>query len=194
MAADLRDDLPDVPKYPALLKHMVLAVFLKGHLPRARRPKSRNKIPVPSSPNKDIFDPTKFNAAMDIALAQLKKYGYITERSSRLEVTLTSKGKRLDADHKRESGGMTKTRKFDKYYIQLIEEHKKRVSKRAPKQSQSEQEKVKERPEPLSPRDRQLQPPQHKLTPGRRRLTPPKRVLTRPEYVLKPPMKFAPPK
>jgi len=116
-----------IPDYPALLKHMVLAIFVSNRLPRQRPAFSKNKIPVRSSPNKDAFDPTKFNAAMDVALAQLKKYQMITEKSSRTLVTLTAKGRDRDNAHKREPGSRTKTRRFDKLYIQLIIEGKKRV-------------------------------------------------------------------
>lgn len=123
------EDLPQVPQYPVLFKHMVLAIFLEGNLSRARPAHSRNKIPVKSSPNKDGFDPTKFNAAMDIALAQLKKYGMITEKSSRAGIQLTSKGRERDATHKKEPQGATKTRRFDKFYEKLLIEGKKRVNK-----------------------------------------------------------------
>lgn len=128
---ELTDDeeLPDVPPYPVLFKHMVLAIFLEADLPRQRPPFSRNKIPVRSSPSKDNFDPTKFNAAMDIALAQLKKYGMITEKSSRAGIQLTSKGRERESVHKKEPRGATKTRRFDKFYEKLLIEGKKRVNK-----------------------------------------------------------------
>lgn len=119
----------EVPNYPVLYKHMVLAIFLKGDLPRARPANSRNKVPVRSSPNKDNFDPTKFNAAMDIALAQLKKYRMISEASSREAISLTSHGRETDSKHRREQGGATKTKRFDKFYVQLLVEGRKRVNK-----------------------------------------------------------------
>ena len=119
----------EVPNYPVLFKHMVLAIFLHADLPRARPANSRNKIPVKSSPNTDNFDPTKFNAAMDIALAQLKKYRMISEASSREAITLTSYGRETDAKHHREQGGATKTKRFDKFYVQLLVEKRKHVNK-----------------------------------------------------------------
>jgi hypothetical protein len=118
-----------IPTYPTLFKHMVLAIFLGKDLPRSRPPKSKNRIPVRSSPNKDSFDPTKFNAAMDIALAQLKKYGMILEKSSRLQIFLTSRGRERDAAHRIEPGARTKNAKFDKLYEALLVEGKKRVPK-----------------------------------------------------------------
>lgn len=123
-------DDPDVPDYPLLFKHMVLAIFVGADLPRSRPAHSKNKIPVKSSPNKDRFDPTKFNAAMDIALAQLKKYGMISERSSREKIQLTSYGRERESVHRRESGSATKTRRFDKFYTLLLIEGRKRVNKR----------------------------------------------------------------
>jgi len=123
------DDGFEVPNYPVLFKHMVLAIFLKAHLPRARPANSKNKIPVKSSPNKDNFDPTKFNAAMDVALAQLKKYRMISEASSRAAITLTSYGREADSKHRREPGGATKTKRFDKFYVQLLVEERKHVNK-----------------------------------------------------------------
>lgn len=123
------DDFPEVPNYPVLFKHMVLAIFTQRDLPRSRPAHSKNKIPVKSSPNKDNFDPTKFNAAMDIALAQLKKYGMITERSSRTSVTLTAYGRERESVHRREAAAATKTRRFDKFYQQLLVEGRHRVNK-----------------------------------------------------------------
>lgn len=123
------EDLPDVPAYPVLFKHMVLAIFTEGNLTRSRPPYSRNRIPVRSSPNKDSFDPTKFNAAMDIALAQLKKYGMITEKSSRAGIQLTSYGRQRESVHRTERNAHTKTRYFDDYYQKLLVEGKKRVNK-----------------------------------------------------------------
>lgn len=120
---------PTIPEYPALLKHMVLAIFLEGNLPRSRPPYSKNRIRVKSSANKDSFDPTKFNAAMDVAFAQLKKYGMITEKSSREEVRLTAYGRERDNAHKREPDGRKKTARFDKFYKQLLILNKKRVPK-----------------------------------------------------------------
>jgi hypothetical protein len=119
----------EVPNYPVLFKHMVLAIFLKRDLPRARPANSRNKVPVRSSPNKDNFDPTKFNAAMDVAMAQLKKYRMISEASSREQIVLTSYGREKDSAHRREQGGVVKTKRFDKFYVQLIVENRKRVNK-----------------------------------------------------------------
>jgi hypothetical protein len=108
---------------------MVLAIFIEGRLSRQRPPNSRNKIPVRSSPNENSFDPTKFNAAMDVALAQLKKYRMITENSSREMIQLTSYGRERDNMHKRERDSLAKTRRFDKFYIRLIVEGQKRVNK-----------------------------------------------------------------
>lgn len=123
------EDLPDVPAYPVLFKHMVLAIFTEGDLKRSRPPYSKNRIPARSSPNKDNFDPTKFNAAMDIALAQLKKYGMITERSSRVGIQLTSYGRQRESVHRSERNSLMKTRYFDEYYEKLLVEGKKRVNK-----------------------------------------------------------------
>ena len=123
------DEYPEVPNYPVLLKHMVLAIFTQRDLPRARPAHSKNKIPVKSSPNKDSFDPTKFNAAMDIALAQLKKYGMISERSSRQSVTLTAYGRERESIHRREAASRTKTRRFDEFYQKLLIEGRRRVNK-----------------------------------------------------------------
>jgi len=123
------DDGFEVPNYPIIFRHMVLAIFLNADLPRARPANSRNKIPVKSSPNKDNFDPTKFNAAMDIALAQLKKYRMVPESSSREAITLTSYGREADSKHRREQGGATKTKRFDKFYVQLLVEERKHVNK-----------------------------------------------------------------
>lgn len=125
----MADDGFKVPDYPYLFKHMVLAIFLHADLPRARPANSRNKIPVRSSPNNDNFDPTKFNAAMDIALAQLKKYRMVSESSSREAIALTSYGRERDSVHRREQGGATKTKRFDKFYVQLLVEERKRVNK-----------------------------------------------------------------
>ena len=119
----------EVPPYPVLFRHMVLAIFVADRLPRARPANSKNKIPVRSSPNENSFDPTKFNAAMDIALAQLKKYRMITEASSREQITLTSYGRERDSQHRREQGGAVKTKRFDKFYVQLLVENRKRVNK-----------------------------------------------------------------
>lgn len=124
------EDYPEIPNYPVLFKHMVLAIFTERDLPRARPAHSDNKIPVKSSPNRDNFDPTKFNAAMDIALAQLKKYGYITERSSRQQIMLTSAGRTRESVHIKERMGATKTRRFDKFYRLLLIEDRHRVNKR----------------------------------------------------------------
>ena len=125
----MTDDGFEVPNYPIIFRHMVLAIFLNADLPRARPANSKNKIPVRSSPNRDNFDPTKFNAAMDIALAQLKKYRMISESSSRAAITLTSYGRESDSKHRREQGGATKTKRFDKFYVQLLVEERKRVNK-----------------------------------------------------------------
>lgn len=127
-----------VPGYPELLKHMVLAIFVANRLPRQRPPFSKNKIPVRSSPNKDRTDQTKFNAAMDVALAQLKKYRMITEKSSRAEVVLTNKGRIRNAIHKKEAGSRVKTARFDKIYLELVVEGRKRV-RRPPKESDPSQ-------------------------------------------------------
>ncbi len=126
-----QEELQEVPNYPVLFKHMVLAIFTERKLPRSRPPVSKNKIPVRSSPNKDSFDPTKFNAAMDIALAQLKKYGMISEKSSRAGIFLTSYGRETDNKHKRESNARLKVGRFDKYYAQLYVEDRKRIPKKA---------------------------------------------------------------
>jgi hypothetical protein len=124
------EEYPEIPNYPVLFKHMVLAIFTERDLPRARPAHSKNKIPVRSSPNRDSFDPTKFNAAMDIALAQLKKYGMISERSSRAGITLTSYGRSRESVHMKEPMSATKTRRFDKFYKLLLIEDRHRVNKR----------------------------------------------------------------
>ena len=137
-----------VPDYPPLFKHMVLAIFSADRLPRRRPPKSHNRIPVRSSPNKDSFDPTRFNAAMDVSLAQLKKYGLIAERSSRAQILLTATGRRKDSEHRREPGAHQKTARFDKLYQQLLVEGRKHVSKPPAKESREdtpEQHVVRER-------------------------------------------------
>lgn len=123
-------EIGGVPDFPLIFKHMVLAIFVKNDLPRQRPPQSRNKIPVRSSPNKDGFDPTKFRAAMDVALAQLKKYGIITEKSDPARIVLTSYGRQKDNAHRKEPAGRTKTRRFDKYYTLLLNEGRKKVSRR----------------------------------------------------------------
>ena len=123
-------EVSGVPDYPLIFKHMVLAIFVKDNLSRQRPPQSRNKIPVQSSPNRDNFDPTKFRAAMDVALAQLKKYGIITENSNPMRMALTSHGRQKDNQHRKEPSGHTKTRRFDKYYTLLLNENRKRVSRR----------------------------------------------------------------
>lgn len=171
---------------------MVLAIFVANRLPRQRPPFSKNKIPVRSSPNKDRFDPTKFNAAMDVALAQLKKYGMITEKSSRAEVNLTAKGRRRDALHKREPGSRIKTSRFDKLYVQLIIEGKKRV-RRPPQQINPSDTPKNKRLEEYGP-----QPHNVVLKPAKKPLKPkvPKRLIPRgnPVRPKNTPLKAAKPK
>jgi hypothetical protein len=118
-----------IPDYPMLFKHMVLAIFLSGNLPRSRPPVSKNRIPVKSSPNKDNFDPTKFNAAMDVAMSQLKKYRMISEKSGRGQISLTGYGREKDSEHKREPDARRKAKRFDDYYQKLIIEERRRVPK-----------------------------------------------------------------
>ena len=129
VARDEGGQLQAVPDFPVLFKHMVLAIFLSGDVNRARPTRSENRIPVKSSPNKDNFDDTKFNAAMDIALAQLKKYKMIAEKSSRDGIILTGYGRETNAKHLREPTSRSKTMRFDKYFTALLIEGKKRVPK-----------------------------------------------------------------
>lgn len=140
LTPDEKQFSPQVPNYPALFKHMVLAIFTERKLPRTRPAQSRNKIPVQSSPNRSGLDPTKFDAAMDIALAQLKKYKMITEQSNRALIVLTAYGRETDAKHTREQASRIKTNKFDDYYKQLVVAGKDRVPKTAmPEQAKPSQ-------------------------------------------------------
>ena len=143
------EELPEVPEYPALFKHMVLAIFLEGNLPRSRPSFSQNKIPVRSSPNKDGFDPTKFQAAMDVALAQLKKYRMIAEKSNRAQIMLTAYGRETDNKHRREPQGRAKIKRFDDLYTKLVVEGKKRVSKR---EFAEAEDKPAPKPQPIAPK------------------------------------------
>ena len=130
MPSDAEIEELAIPEYPMLFKHMVLAIFLERKLPRSRPPVSKNRIPVKSSPNKDSFDPTKFNAAMDIAMAQLKKYRMISEKSDRAQISLTGYGREKDSQHKREPDARRKAKRFDDYYQKLLVEERRRPAAR----------------------------------------------------------------
>lgn len=88
-----------VPDYPTIFKHMALAIYLKGKLKG--------------------FPPKKFNAALEIALAQLRKYGMVRSDSTLARIELTSKGNQVNQKHLQEPKSRTKSKLFDTYYKSL---------------------------------------------------------------------------
>jgi len=118
-----------VPVLPVLFKHMALAVFESGRGNRPKGPSSRNRLPVRSTPRPPGVDPGKLQAALDITLAQLKKYQLVTESSTFEAVTLTPRGSQLNASHIREPGSRAKTSRFDLLFNQLLVEGRNRVKR-----------------------------------------------------------------
>ena len=90
----------EVPNYPLLFKHMVLAIYKSGRL-----------IGPPKQ---------KMEDSIKIAMSQLKEYGYILEVSTEARILLTSKGVQKNATHLKEHDKNAKTRLFDSLYTQLV--------------------------------------------------------------------------
>lgn len=88
-----------VPDYPALFKHMALAIYRDGRLSGS--------------------DGDRFTSALEITLFRLREYRLVSSDSSLTRVSLTPRGTQLNNEHLRESSSKSKTRMFDLYYKQL---------------------------------------------------------------------------
>lgn len=139
-----------VPDYPILFKHMALAIYRTGSL---------------KGPPAD-----RFQSALEIALAQLRKYQMATSGSSLARVELTSYGFQTNQKHKREPSSGAKTRLFDAYYKSLASEGesnppnpvvlRKAASRGAPPKSKS-----KSLANPVSPQNKKAAPRKNAISP-----------------------------
>lgn len=139
-----------VPDYPLLFKHMALAIYRSGSLkgPPAER----------------------FEAALDITLAQLRKYRMATPSSTLARVELTSYGNQANQKHRREADSSAKTRLFDAYYKSLASEGdsnppnsvilRKAASRGAPAKSKGQS-----LANPISPKNKKDAPKRNAISP-----------------------------
>jgi hypothetical protein len=108
---------PDLQFVPALVKHMTLAVYenkFGGSKVNQRDETTHGKAP-PGAKN--------FKEAFAIARSRLVTYKHLTPGSLNGpigKINLTSSGRLLDNNHRREAGGGKKTARFDALYERFI--------------------------------------------------------------------------
>lgn len=108
---------PDLQFIPALVKHMTLAVYENkfGGSKANQRDEVPHGKPPPGAKN--------FKEAFAIARSRLVTYKHLTPGSLNGpigKINLTSSGRNLDSNHRREAGGGKKTARFDLLYEKFI--------------------------------------------------------------------------
>lgn len=85
-------------RIPVLVKHTTIAIYKTGH--------------IVAKTKED-----RFRQALEIAKAQLERYGYITNGTKVDDIGLTAKGRKRELKHRGEGAG--KTTLFDTLYRQF---------------------------------------------------------------------------
>lgn len=84
---------------PELVAHVTLAIYAKARIPGPRA--------------------ERFAQALEIALSQLRKQGFLQENTDR--IVLTSKGRERDREHQNDPGQRAKRLSFNAHYAALEE-------------------------------------------------------------------------